>query len=135
MFKVALMEMVSILLCAIAGSVMSIISRKPVSEGMRTAVQSWGFETSFLFILAGCYIVSPFLIIVVENVQLEKYFLVLAMIFCWEIPSIVDLDYVQNVMPDCLVTLATWIDNAQIYIPMGSMMLFVVDIIRENSIN
>lgn len=121
-----LMKVLSLVLCSIAGGMRALVLQTSVRKGILNAAEAWGFGTSYLVVLAGCYLVTPFLYKIVEDDKLEKYFLILAMVFCWLIPSIVDLDYVTTAMPNVVVSVASWIDSAQIYIPVGSTMLYVL---------
>lgn len=116
-----------IFMCIFRGGVFALFClRQPVLDQAKTAARSWGFGTSYLSVLLGCYLVAPLLYKIVEDERYEKYFLVLAAIFCFVIPAFVDLDYVRDVMPGFITDIMEWIDYGQVYLPVGSAALFVL---------
>lgn len=52
--------------------------------------------------------------------------MILAMIFCWVVPSFVDLPYVRENVPSFINAAMSWIDYGQVYVPVGSAMFFVL---------
>lgn len=125
--RVILMKLVSLFLCVFSGGVYALFcSRQPVLDQIKIAVRGWGFGTSYLSVLLGCYLVAPLLYKIVENKRYEEYYLVLAAIFCFVIPAFVDIDYVRNTMPGFITDIMEWIDYGQVYLPVGSAALFVL---------
>lgn len=86
----------------------------------------WGSGSSYFAVLLGCYLVSPFICQFIMDKEYEEYFLILSCIFCFIVPSFCDLDYVKEVMPDWITYMMNWFDYGQVYIPVGSVSLFVL---------
>lgn len=126
--KVYLMKLVSLFFCVLVGVAIALLHKAPLRDCVVSVVEPgrWGMGTSYLSVLAGCYIVSPFLYKIIYDEKMEEYFLILAMIFCWIVPSFVDLPYVQESVPEFISAAMGWIDYGQVYVPVGSAMLFVM---------
>lgn len=113
-------------MCVFRGVYALFCSRQPVLDQIKIAARDWGFGTSYLSVLLGCYLVAPLLYKIVENERCEEYFLVLAAIFCFLVPAFVDIEYVKNVVPGFVTDIMEWIDYGQVYLPVGSAALFVL---------
>lgn len=124
--RVVLMKLISLGLCAVAGGMYAFVKSEPVFLQVKTSVSRWGYGTSYLAVLLGCYLVTPFLYKIIENRKYEEYFLVLSAIFCFIVPSFVDLDYVRNTAPGLINSVMDWLDYGQVYVPVGSAALFVL---------
>ena len=124
--RVVLMKVVSIILCAFAGGIIAILRSQPLLDAIENAVGGWGFGTSYLSVLLGCYLVTPLLCKFTNDRKLEEYFLVLSVIFCFVVPTFTDLDYIRNAMPKYITKTMEWLDYGQVYLPVGSASLFVL---------
>lgn len=123
--RIVSMQLISILLCFFAGILEALVRGENIKDWIH-ATSGWGTGTSYLAVLAGCYLVSPFLYKIIEEKKSEEYFLILSVVFCLIIPSFTDLDYVRNAMPSAINSVMNWIDYGQVYIPVGSAALFVL---------
>lgn len=124
--RVVLMKLVSLFLCALCGCLYALFRSQPVLPQIKISLEQWGFGTSYLSVLLGCYLVTPFLYKIIENRELEKYFLLLSVMFCFIVPTFTDLEYVRNVMPHFITSIMEWLDYGQVYLPVGSAALFVL---------
>ena len=117
--KVILMEIISIFLCSCAGALVALVNANSIWEGIRNSSIKWGFGTSYLAVLGGCYLVVPFLEKIVEEQKSEEYFLILASIFCFVIPAFTEIDYIRENMPSMIIFIMDFIDSGQVYMPVG----------------
>lgn len=124
--RVVLMKLISLSLCAIGGVLYALFRSQPVFTQIEISVREWGFGTSYLSVLLGCYLVTPFLYKITENRKLEEYFLILSVVFCFIVPTFTDLEYVRNAMPDFITSIMEWLDYGQVYVPVGSAAFFVL---------
>lgn len=126
--KVLLMKILELLFGVVAGILVFFIFKKNSFTSLISAIKfsSSHWWNPYLAILAGCYLVTPFLKKITEDVKLEEYFLVIGAFFCFVIPSVVDLEYVRRHLSPYIVQLFCWIDNAEVYLPVGSTFLFVL---------
>lgn len=124
-FKAGLMKILSLVLCALTGVIIALIKNERIIDWLNNT-RGWGFGSSYFAVLAGCYLVSPFIYLFIKDVKYEKYFLILSFIFCFIVPPFSDLDYVKSAVPNWLTAVMNWIDYGQVYIPVGSVSLFVL---------
>lgn len=130
--RVILMRVFTIILCALCGGGVNLIknilnlSSDSVIHGAIYAVNYWSKTVPYFSILAGCYIVTPLLYKIVEDIKYEEYFLVLSVVFCFIIPAFVDLDYVRNICPNVILKIFDWFQLADVYLPVGSVSLYLL---------
>ena len=123
--RIVSMQLISILLCLSAGILEALVRGQNIKDWIHTTSE-WGIGTTYLSVLAGCYLVSPFLCKIIEEKKSEEYFLILSVVFCLIVPSFADLEYVRSAMPTAIRYIIYWIDYGQVYIPVGSTALFVL---------
>lgn len=124
--RVVFMKIVSIILCIITGGIYFFIRGLSVREGVINALSNWGYGTSYLAVLAGCYLCSPIIYRFLQEKRNEEYFLILSAIFGLIIPLFVDLDYIKDVVPSYIISIMNWMDYGEVFIPVGAMSLFVL---------
>lgn len=129
--KVIMMRILSLSFCLGGGVIVAVITNAPLKEYAIFAMTSWEMGTSYLSVLLGCYLVLPFLYRIVKEPQIGRYFFILAVIFCWIVPSFVDssfmdLKYVESHTPNIVLTIMSWLDYGQVTVPAGGAMLFVI---------
>lgn len=124
--RVILMKLVSMFLLALSGGMYALFRSQPIISQMKSTIGNWGYTTLYLSVLLGCYLVTPFLYKITENRELEKYFLLLSVVFCFIVPAFTDLEYVRSVMPHFITDIMEWLDFGQVYLPVGSAALFVL---------
>lgn len=124
--RVLLMKIVSMLLCFVAGAFVAMLENSNIKEGGINALRGWGYGTSYLSILAGCYLVVPLIFEFVKEKKNEEYFLVLSAIFCFVVPTFVDLDYIKDMVPSYVTAVMKWVDFGEVFVPAGALSLFVL---------
>lgn len=95
-------------------------------DSIKTAFYYWSPGNRYFAVLAGCYIVTPFLYVIIQDIAMEKYLIFLGIIFCFIVPPFCDLDFVKTFIPGWVSSIFKWIDYQEVYIPVGSVLLFVL---------
>lgn len=120
--RVIMIKILSVVLCFSVGLMLCIVHGMNV-EYIVNAL-TWNFGTSFISILLGCYLVTPFLDKIFENKELARYFIILSVIYCFIIPTVNDIEIVNNRMPEIIREAFDWLDKGEVYLPVGAVLLY-----------
>lgn len=124
--KVIAMKLFSMFFCIIIATVTANFMMVTPLNNIKNALASWGIGTNYLSVLLGCYLVTPFLYKIAENITLQRYFLFLGFIFCIVVPDICDIPYLQQLLPSPFLTLAQWLDFGEVFLPVGAIYYFML---------